>query len=122
MRGRPPHESNVIELQGRRAPRRKSLSLKPLGKPPRDMPADHRRAWAMFCEELPWLAESDRATLEVACALRAEFMSNGRQLSNAKLGMYRQLLAQLGGTPRDRNGVRKLPEGEAANKPGYFDK
>jgi len=78
------------------------------------MTREQKAAWADFKQEMPWLCESDRATMEVAAVLRAEYTANAHQLSMAKLNLYRQLLAVMGGTPRDRNGVTRLPQPEEA--------
>jgi len=86
------------------------------------MPTEQLSAWRKFVAEMPWLCESDRAIVELACRLRAAIES-GKPVASGELTLYRQTLAQLGGTPADRHRVTIWPtidEEEPSERNGYF--
>ena len=87
----------------------------PLGAPPGYLTAPERLAWAAFAQELPWLVESDRALLALACALRAQVESGG-ELSATAIRELRMILSAMGATPTTRQNVQVPPE-EDANDP-----
>ena len=76
----------------------------PLGAPPDWMRGKQIEAWEMFRCELPWLAEADRAVLEIATGVRARLMS-GDEVGVQALTLLRQCLGQMGATPADRSKV-----------------
>ena len=74
-----------------------------LGKPPSYLSAPERSAWWAFVAEAPWLAESDRALVSSACALRAQV-----QDGDANASIVRELrmhLTAMGCTPTTRQNV-----------------
>ena len=60
-----------------------------------------RQAWEMFRAEVPWLARSDSALVEIACRLRARLMADPDMGANA-MAQLRLCLSSMGATPRDR--------------------
>jgi hypothetical protein len=65
---------------------------------------DLARMWSSFAREWPWLRESDRPLLEVACVLRARFIEAAvsgteRLMSNADMNTYIRIMQTCGGTP-----------------------
>jgi hypothetical protein len=77
----------------------------PLGDPSPHMTANSRVAWFAFKSELPWLGESDRAIMEIACHVRGKLMA-GEDLMPHFLTILRQTLSALGATPADRQRVK----------------
>jgi hypothetical protein len=71
-----------------------------LGAPPRSMSPEYKRAWRLFCEELPWLTKADRALVAFASTQRAYF--EGGRGEPAQQEIYLAVLAKLGATPVDR--------------------
>jgi hypothetical protein len=67
------------------------------------------QAWSNFTHELPWLAASDRAMIELACTLRGRLIA-GEELTLAHVQALRQILGALGASPADRS---KVPPVEA---------
>jgi len=88
------------------------------------LPAEHKRQWDLFVKELPWLAESDRTILEMACALRAQFVESDGVMHPAKLNLLKQVLQNLGADPISRNRVAILPSDEDEDRRannGFFN-
>ncbi|GAA6202485.1 hypothetical protein [Aquicoccus sp. SU-CL01552] len=83
---------------------RSEPETKPLGDPPKHLSATERAAWRAFAQELPWLADSDRALLASACALRARVQAGG-DISTADIRELRMHLVSLGATPIARQNV-----------------
>lgn len=86
--------------------------VEPLGPPAPHVAGHARVAWYSFVAELPWLAESDRAMLEVASLLRGRMLSGEDMPINA-LTLLRQCLQTLGATPADRS---RVPAGDDPNR------
>lgn len=63
-----------------------------------------RKAWKEFAVELPWLTESDRSILEVACKIRGDLMAM-QDVGVPRLTLLRGLLQSLGATPADKSKV-----------------
>ncbi|MFT4013724.1 MAG: hypothetical protein QM682_10025 [Paracoccus sp. (in: a-proteobacteria)] len=63
-----------------------------MGDPPAYLPADARRLWRSFVDELPWLRRSDRALLESLSLLRARVMLG----EDASFAHMRELRCELG--------------------------
>jgi hypothetical protein len=122
-RPRTPLALAITSGQARKNPQRFRTRREPptteLGQPPAWMDAPRRAAWATFARELPWLRESDRALLEIACTLRAR-MTAGEVLSVNALALLRQCLGQMGATPADRTKVVIPAEPEADPADEYF--
>lgn len=121
MRGRPPKgnahhltHGGVLKGRGTSEPEPNSRFRK-LGPARNDLQPHLLSAFNKFKAEMPWLCESDRSFVELACALRTEFETNG-DMHNARMGLYRQVLSQLGGTPADRHRVSIWPDA------GQFDR
>ncbi|MCP5431860.1 MAG: hypothetical protein H6923_01180 [Alphaproteobacteria bacterium] len=76
----------------------------PIGEPPAYLDEAARKAWRLFVRELPWLARSDRALLELVCPLRARIMA-GEALGTKLATFYRMVLSKLGASPSDRSKV-----------------
>ena len=111
--------ANGSELK---APRRRAVvSVKRLGPPRNCLQSAHKRQWDLFARELPWLAESDRPMVELASALRAEFVEKGSDMLPSKLNLLRQVLAALGANPIDRNRIHVLPsDDDEGHKSDFF--
>lgn len=50
---------------------RREPKVEPLGEPSEHLNELERKTWREFVRECPWLKESDRALMEIACRLRA---------------------------------------------------
>jgi hypothetical protein len=81
----------------------------PLGEPSPHLGANGRVAWFAFKSELPWLGESDRAIMEIACHVRGKLI-NGADMTAAELTLLRQTLSTLGATPADRSRIMTAEE------------
>lgn len=58
--------------------------------------------WSSFQRELPWLRESDRTVIEIACHCRAALylaVAEGRQAEEKTLNLLLRIMSSLGGTP-----------------------
>lgn len=97
---------------GRSEPRTRAL-----GEPSASLDAAAREAWKLFTDEIPWLAESDRALVEIACTLRARLMTDPEMGVNA-LAQLRMCLSAMGASPADRSkvGAQDEPEDDPADK------
>jgi hypothetical protein len=83
---------------------RKEPQSKRLGKPSSTLNRKEVQAWHCFVYEAPWLVESDRALLEVACILRVKHHATKRGSLN-ETGAFLRVLSKLGMTPVDRSRV-----------------
>lgn len=79
-----------------------------LGDPSRGLSAAQKRAWRMFKEELPWLVEADRAMIDLAATLRAQFIAQ-KGLSINMTQVYSAILSKLAATPVDRSRAPSFP-------------
>src|SRR3954452_2736625 len=84
---------------------RKEPKTVPLGEPSPHLKGMQRAAWFAFAAELPWLAESDRAILEVACQVRGKLMAGEQDMPANHLNLLKQCLQNMGATPADRSRV-----------------
>lgn len=91
-----------------------------LGNAPGHLPPSATRAWAMFKNELPWLAASDGALLEIAARVRGELM-DGEDVGVTKLSMYQSVLSKLGASPVDRSRVTIGDEEQDDPESRYFN-
>lgn len=116
MRGRPQIPLHVAEATGSllqhperfvgRVENQTTLDELKLGMPSVFIASDPELAcmWMSFSREWPWLRESDRPLLEVACVLRARFIEAAvsgaeRLMSNADMNTYIRIMQTCGGTP-----------------------
>lgn len=99
--------------------RTRSPSSAPLGTPSDWLEGEQRIVWEMFRGELPWLKESHRGLVEIACTVRAR-LTSGEDVGVQALNLLRQCLGQMGGTPADESKVRVPDEGEADPAESYF--
>jgi hypothetical protein len=98
---------------------RREPKTAPLGEPSPYLTGRARAAWFSFAAELPWLAESDRSILEVACLVRGKLM-NGDDLAANHLTVLRQCLSTLGATPADHSRITTAEEQDADDPTAVF--
>lgn len=107
-RPRLPQEVAKVTGADRRSPGRfkgrATPKVDPLGAPPKGFTKAQKDAWKAFADELPWLAKSDRAMLQVACRLRAA-METEPEFPISGYAQLRMCLSAMGGTPTDRTKV-----------------
>ena len=117
-----PHSASITGTDARGRRTRPVLAVKRLGPARNSLPAAQKQQWDLFVRELPWLAESDRAILEVACSLRARFVESEGVLHPSVLNLFKQVLATLGADPVNRNRVAILPidDDDRTTSNGYF--
>ena len=99
--------------------RREPAATKALGNPPSWFDDVQAGMWEGFKAELPWLAESDRAVMEIASVLRAQVMAQPAEIGVTKLNLLRLCLAQLGATPADRSKI-SVDDGEESDPEDAF--
>ena len=99
---------------------RKQSPSAPLGDPSVHMEDDEFQlsAWEAFKLELPWLAERDRALMEVVCEMRADVLK-GEFLATSRLKVYSSLLSKLGASPADATKVYLGDDGEDEDEAGF---
>ena len=83
---------------------RKEPKTNPLGDPSPFLSPFGVTAWESFKKELPWLAESDRALVEIAAAVRGRLLA-GEDVGTTALSMLQSILSKMGATPADRTKV-----------------
>jgi hypothetical protein len=92
----------------------------PLGMPSAWLTEGQVAAWKAFQREIPWLAESDRALVEIAATIRARLMA-GEEVGVQALNLLRQAVAQMGGTPADRTRIETAEDDVDDPTAHYFD-
>ena len=85
-------------------------AVRQLGEPSTFLNEQGRAAWEAYRRELPWLMESDRSMIEIACTVRAKLLA-GEDVGVTALSMLQSILSKLGGSPADRTKVA-VPEEE----------
>ena len=97
--------------------KRSQIEPTPLGEPTFWLRGNERVAWEMFQKELPWLMESDRVIVEIACSIRGG-MIDGRLVGYQALTLLKQCAGQMGATPADRSKimVQGEPEKDATDR------
>jgi hypothetical protein len=75
------------------ADRREPITV-PLGEPSPHLTDMQATAWRSFQAEIPWLAESDRALLEMVCMIRGRMLA-GEEVSVSMINLLRQCLTLL---------------------------
>lgn len=83
----------------------------PLEQPSSFLGENARSAWEGFRREMPWLAESDRAIVEIAATIRGRLLG-GEEVGITALNMLQSILSKMGGTPADRSKVGAPDEAE----------
>lgn len=101
---------------------RKEPKNKPLGKPSRNLTKLEVKAWNAFVNELPWLAEGDRAALEQASRARAACWEDAKAgvLNLKHMDALRKWLSLLGATPADRSRIATPPDDDDDAAESYF--
>jgi hypothetical protein len=99
---------------------RREPKTAPLGEPSPHLTGIVRAAWFSFVAEIPWLVESDRAVLEVACHIRGQLMAGEEDIRAAHLNLLRQCLSTMGATPADRSRITAPKEPEPDDPTAVF--
>lgn len=89
-----------------------------LGKPSPFLDEFGVKAWEGFKKELPWLAESDRALVEIASSVRGRLLA-GEDVGITALSMLQSILSKMGGSPADRSKV-SVDDGEEIDPADKF--
>lgn len=84
-----------------------------LGKPPKHLTADERKAWKEIASQVPpgVLGNTDRIAVEIAARLLVRFRT-GLLLKASEVSCLVSLLARFGMTPADRNKIETGPTQE----------
>ncbi len=96
--------TGAVDKNPQRHRARKEPSTRPLGNPSTFLDEHGRQAWEAYRLELPWLMESDRSLLEIACTVRGKLLSGG-EVGVQALSMLQSILSKLGASPADRTKV-----------------
>jgi hypothetical protein len=91
-----------------------------LGKPSGFLDQFGKQAWEGFKQELPWLAESDRAMVEIASSVRGRLLS-GEDVGITALSMLQSILSKMGASPADRSKVMVPDDEESDPTDAYFN-
>ena len=83
---------------------RKEPKTAPLGEASTFLDEFGIAAWESFKRELPWLAESDRALVEIASSVRGRLLA-GEDVGTTALSMLQSILSKMGASPADRSKV-----------------
>jgi hypothetical protein len=83
---------------------RKEPKSDTLGEPSLFLDEFGKTAWESFRRELPWLAESDRALVEIASSVRGRLLA-GEDVGVTALSMLQSILSKMGASPADRSKV-----------------
>lgn len=83
---------------------RKEPKVAELGGPSVFLDEFGKSAWESFKRELPWLAESDRALVEIAASVRGRLIG-GEDVGITALSMLQSILSKMGASPADRSKV-----------------
>jgi hypothetical protein len=102
--------------------RKEPPSKGPLGKPPKWMKnANQIEAWNTFADELPWLNQSHRTLVAIACEIRGKLIA-GDEVSVNGLNLLRLCVGQMGGTPVDSSKITLPDDDDEEDDPSkkYF--
>jgi len=94
---------------------RKEPKSQALGKPSAFLDEHGIQAWEGFKRELPWLAESDRALVEIASSVRGRLLA-GEDVGVTALSMLQSMLSKMGGSPADRSKVASPDDDEEGDE------
>lgn len=92
----------------------------PLGAASTYLDESEQTAWEAYRREIPWLRESDRSIVEIACSVRGRMIA-GEKVGVSALNVLRSCLSQLGATPTDRSKVVQLDEKRTDPTEEFFD-
>jgi hypothetical protein len=99
---------------------RRDPKSNPLGPPSPWMDGKTVDAWRCFVAEVPWLMESDRVHLEIACSIRGRLMA-GEDVGIGALNLLRLAAGQMGCNPADRTRIKTADDTDDADPTaGYF--
>lgn len=112
--------SGADKVNPKRFAKRADPKTSPLGEAADWMSWWERLAWECYRKELPWLMESDRSLVEIACGIRAR-IQNREEVGLNALNLLRLCLAQMGASPADRAklSIPDEPKEDPAEK--YFN-
>lgn len=96
---------------------RSSHKLDPLGPPSPWLTPEQKASWKALAAEVPWLARSDRALVELTAVLRTRLQRDPEGMGVAAIAQLRMCLSQLGATPTDRTKAPSSEPEEPANDP-----
>lgn len=99
---------------------RKEPKVAALGKPSAFLDEFGVKAWEGFKLELPWLAESDRALVEIAASVRGRLLA-GEDVGITALSMMQSILSKMGASPADRSKVMVDDGEETDPADSYFN-
>lgn len=126
-RHRQSHELAKVNGAARNHPERyrnvPPKSQHPLGTAPKHLDAKERAAWAELAKHAPKgvLVGSDRAMVEVASVLIAQFRGEKHGIASAKLGCLISTLAKLGLSPTARQSLGVAPGNASFNDDDFSD-
>lgn len=89
-------------------------TVQKLGDPSDGMTEAEQAIWYAFKREIPWLYESHRALMEIACATRARVRQGSATMQEIKMSV--QILKMLGASPTSEN---QIPDGYKTKEIGY---
>ena len=110
---------SAIIHAGRFADRKAPKGTRALGEPYAKMTDVQKEAWAEFRDELPWLNNSHRALLHIACVLRARVNSDP-EIGVNQLQTYSAILSKLAATPVDETKVNHGDDSEDDPADAFF--
>lgn len=111
--------SGAAVAQPGRHKKRSEPKVSGLGPPSPFLDAFGVKAWEGFRRELPWLAESDRALVEIASSVRGRLLA-GEDVGITALSMLQSILSKMGASPADRTKVSVSDEDEGDPTDAYF--
>lgn len=110
MAGRPKQPREKAEITGAAAKNPSRHRATPtvigemLGEPSEHLDKFAMAAWVQFKREVPWLKESHRALMEIACYFRGQ-MFEGKPLRATDLNSFQSILSKIGATPSDEGKI-----------------
>lgn len=106
---------NPGRFKGRAAPKR----TRPLGEPYAKMTDEQREAWEEFRAELPWLNNSHRALLRLACILHVRM--DAEDVGVNQIQTYSAILSKLAATPVDETKVGVADDEDESPEDRFFN-
>lgn len=108
---------------GRFKDRKEPQGIPPLGKPPKwikDTTANKAlTAWKEFARDYPWLNDSHRTHLVIACSIYGRVIAD-QDVGVQALNLLRQCVGQMGGNPADATKIT-VPNDEDQDEDGLDD-
>lgn len=87
--------------------------LPELGGPPRVATQRHKKLWAEFAAEFPWLQSTDRPAIYALCVMRARLEDEPEKCDARFFKQYLEYLKEYGGTPGQRTRMPKDKDEQA---------